>query len=405
MASRLDPYLEEVRKLIEDDQLTQIEVGQKFGVARRTVSDFCKKHGIKSSGSPSKKYDGYYSPEALAALEEEEISQEEILESQNKELKAALRKKQKESVHSARVVAAVEDALNNIEPRRKFKAVEPKGKDGAHHRQMVLLSDFHGGEYVDPDTVNFLNEYSWEIMEERVQEVIDALLSHKKNSPNLTGLDIAFLGDQCSGANHDEITITNEFPLAEQAIKMGMLMGQIVEELLPHYGNINVIGVEGNHPRLTKAPAAKMPHNNGDWIAYTFAKEYLKKYDEIDFKIGKGSIIHEIAGRIVFAWHGDGIRSSMPGVPWGGVVRRVNNIQASHRMPIDHFIFGHFHQANVVQAGRVIGNGSLKGTDEWVQKNFGGGDPPAQWLLTFDETRQRLTDTRLITPTAGIPKL
>ena len=147
MASKLDPHLNEVRELIEKDGLTQIQVGAKFGVARRTVSDFCKKNGIKA---PDK---SYYTKEAIAALETEEVSQEEILDSQNRELKAALRKKQKESVASARIVAAVEDALNNIEPRRKFKAVEPKGKDNAHHRQMVLLSDFHGGEYVYVVTV------------------------------------------------------------------------------------------------------------------------------------------------------------------------------------------------------------------------------------------------------------
>jgi predicted phosphodiesterase len=397
MASKLQPHIEEIRKSIESGE-TQLEVAKKFAVARRTVSDFCTKHGIKG---PEKTY----KYEQISS-DVEEVSSEDILKSENRELRAAFNKKQKESVASARIIGAIEMALDGLTPRPgRFKPPPAKSGGKAHHRQMALLSDFHGGEYVEPEVVNYLNEYSWQIMEDRAQEVIDGLLSHRDRSPELTGLDIAFIGDMCSGANHDEITITNEFPLAEQAVKMGMLMGQIIEELIPHYPNINIIAVEGNHPRLTKAPAAKMPHNNGDWIAATFAKEYLKKYQTVDFKIGRGSILHQIAGRNIFCWHGDGIRSSMPGVPWGGVMRRVNNIQAAHRMHIDHFIYGHFHQANIVQAGRVIGNGSLKGTDEWVQKYFGGGDPPAQWLLTFDEKRERLTDARLITPTAGIPEL
>lgn len=394
MRSKLDQHIDEIKRLVEVEGLSHREIGQRFGVARRTMTDFCTKHQFKSVAAI---------PQAGILQFDGEITQTDILEAQNKELKAALTRRHKETVASERIITAIEESLKGVKHNRKFSAIPPKKNKDAHHRQLVCLSDFHGGEYVEPEVVNFLNEYSWEIMEQRVQEVIDSLMSHRSRSPELTGLDIAFIGDMCSGANHDEITITNEYPLAEQSVKMGALMGQIVEELVPHYPNIRVIAVEGNHPRLTKAPAAKMPHNNGDWIAATFAKEYLKRYETVDFRIGRGSIIHEIAGRTIFCWHGDGIRSSMPGVPWGGVVRRVNNIQASHRMHIDHFIFGHFHQANIVQAGRVVGNGSLKGTDEWVQKNFGGGDPPAQWLLTFDEKKQRLTDARLITPTAGIP--
>ena len=66
----------------------------------------------------------------------------------------------------------------------------------------------------------------------------------------------------------------------------------------------------------------------------------------------------------------------MVGVPWGGVMRRTNSIQASHARHIDHFICGHYHQANVVDGGRILMNGSVKGVDEWVLKKFGGGQAP-----------------------------
>jgi hypothetical protein len=241
-------------------------------------------------------------------------------------------------------------------------------------------------------------------MEDRVSEVIDSLLSHQRRSPDLTGLDIAFLGDMCSGENHLELATSNDLPLAEQGVKMGLLMGQIVERLAPHYADVKVIAVEGNHPRLTKAPQAKNPQNNMDWVAAQFAAQYVAGIGNVSFKVGRGSLIHQIAGLRVFAFHGDGIRSSMPGIPWGGVMRRVNQLQATMPEHIDHWVFGHFHQANLVNAGRVIGNGALKGVDEWCRKNLGAGDPPAQWLLTFDEKRSRMTDARLLTPTAGLPR-
>jgi hypothetical protein len=343
---------------------------------------------------------------AFASEVEDVVSRTDILEEENRELRSALGKQRKESVGAERVIQAIEQALTSVEPpKRRVPRPLPAAPKGAHHRQLVCLSDFHGGEVVDPEVVQGLNEYDWQIMEDRCQEVVTSLLSHKLRSPNLTGIDVAFIGDMCSGSNHLELAVSNEFPLAEQGVKMGALMGQIVEQLVPHYENIRVISVEGNHPRLNKAPAAKNPQDNMDWVAASFAKQYLKAYPTVEMTIGRGSMLHQIAGRNVYVFHGDGIRSSMPGVPWGGVMRRVNQLQATMPKHIDHFLLGHFHQANLVSAGRIIGNGSLKGADEWVLKNFGSGDPPAQWLLTFDEKRSRMTDARLITPTAGLPNV
>ena len=341
---------------------------------------------------------------ALSDSDEEVVSRADILEQENKELRAALNRQRKESVGAERVIQAVELALSSLEPPKRRAAVPVKREQGRpHHRQMVLLSDFHGGEVVDPDVVQGLNEYDWQIMEDRVAEVIQALLSHRDRSPDLTGLDVVFLGDMCSGSNHDELAVTNEYPLAEQGVKVGLLMGQIVEQLAPHYPKLNVVTVEGNHPRLNKAPQAKNPQDNMDWVASQFAKQYVKDLPNVEFTVGRGSVVHKVAGLNVYCWHGDGIRSSMPGVPWGGVMRRVNQLQATLPQHIDHWCFGHFHTANIVGAGRVIGNGALKGADEYCFKTMGVGDPPAQWLLTFDEKRSRLTDARLITPTAGVP--
>lgn len=341
---------------------------------------------------------------ALSDSDEEVVSRADILEQENKELRAALNRQRKESVGAERVIQAVELALSSLEPPKRKRVVPVKREQGRpHHRQMVLLSDFHGGEVVDPDVVQGLNEYDWQIMEDRVAEVIQALLSHRDRSPDLTGLDVVFLGDMCSGSNHDELAVTNEYPLAEQGVKVGLLMGQIVEQLAPHYPKLNVVTVEGNHPRLNKAPQAKNPQDNMDWVAAQFAKQYVKDLPNVEFTVGRGSVVHKVAGLNVYCWHGDGIRSSMPGVPWGGVMRRVNQLQATLPQHIDHWCFGHFHTANIVGAGRVIGNGALKGADEYCFKTMGVGDPPAQWLLTFDEKRSRLTDARLITPTAGVP--
>src|ERR1039458_5802288 len=159
-------------------------------------------------------------------------------------------------------------------------------------------------------------------MEERADELVDGLLSHKENSPALTGLDIALVGDMVSGHQHQELAETNEYPLAVQGVKMGHLLGQTIERLAPHYPDLRVVSVPGTHPRWKQKPAAKNVHDNMDWVAAMIAKEFLKGIPNVSVAVPTGgAILHTIAGRTFYIWHGDGVKSTMPGVPWGGVIQ------------------------------------------------------------------------------------
>lgn len=339
-----------------------------------------------------------------AAVPQGEVNREEVLEAEVRELRAAASKERRGDVHAERVHGAIAGALDRVQPVPYAADYEPpEPTEGAHHSAVLVLSDFHGGECVDQDVLNGLNDYSWAIMEERVAEVLQAVRSHLRYAPALRKLYIAFVGDMCSGENHLELAVTNDFPLAEQGVRMGEVQARIVRALAEVAPEVQVECVEGNHPRLSMKPAAKHPHNNMDWLANILASQLVAELPNVEYNIGRGSSIFEVAGRRIYLWHGDGIRSSMPGVPWGGVMRRVNALEVQHRQRrIDHFILGHFHQANVVQGGRIIMNGSLKGLDEWCLKQFGQGEVPTQLLLFFDERRQRMTDVKYLTPTAGL---
>jgi hypothetical protein len=335
-----------------------------------------------------------------------EVTQEEVLKHENRELRAAARAGRKGDVQKERLTRSIETALLDHKPApRPPIAKRSPGSKEPHHRQLVMLSDWHGGEFVDVDAVNGLNDYSWEIMEERVDEVVAGLLSHKANSPGLTGLDIVDLGDMCSGHQHQELAETNEAPLAVQGVKMGYLFGQTIERLAPHYEDVRVVKVPGNHPRLKQKPAAKRVIDNMDWVAGMISKEYVSSLPNVTVSVpSSGATFWPVAGKTYYVWHGDGIKTSMPGVPWGGVMRRTNEIRrAFANVRIDGFMLGHYHQCNVMRDLGIYMNGALKGTDEWVLKNFGSGSPPCQLILTFDEKRSRLTDSRFLTPTAGVP--
>lgn len=365
-----------------------------YGVAKATMSEFVATHTDHVHAAA----------QAAVAAEDNGPTREELLAAENRDLRAALKKRKTSAVADERLLLAIESAVSRVDavPLPYPQGLRKRSGD-AHHRQVLLLSDFHGGERVDPGVINGLNEYDWEIQEARVEEVLLGVEKHMARSPKLTGLDVGFLGDMCSGANHEEIKETNQYTMAEQGVKMAYLQATILGRLSALVPDLRVFAVEGNHPRFEKKPAAKNPHNNMDWVAAMFTREMVKGLPNLSkFDIGAGSLFWEVAGKRAHVWHGDGIMSNMPGVPWGGVIRKTNALQSTYPFQIDTFWYGHYHQANVVQGGRIIGNGSLKGVDEWCLKKFAGGDKPTQLLLTFDERAERMTDVRYLTPTAGL---
>lgn len=394
--SRLTPHERVIRQQLASGK-TKADIARELGVPASTLKSFVQalEYGTSTASLPVR-----------AAEPTDEVTREELLAAELAELRKHVNRGRKADVAQERIMRAIEEAVSRVMPDESIRLeAAPAPSDDAHHRQVLVLSDFHGGEVVDPDAVNGLNDYSWDIQEQRVDQVLAAVMSHRRTSPELTGLDILFVGDMCSGSNHQELAETNEFPLAEQGVKMGYLLGRIVEALVPHYPDIRCLGIVGNHPRLQSKPAAKRVHDNMDWVAYLVAMEYLRGYESVSFHAPTaGAAFWEVAGQTLYVWHGDGVRSSMPGVPWGGVSRRVNEIRRAHApRRIDGFVLGHFHQANVMLDLGIFMNGSLKGVDEWCLKNFGGGAKPTQLLLTYDERRSRLTDVKLITPDAGLP--
>lgn len=359
--------------------MSQRKVAEKHGVARSTLQDWLKS-------------------EPASAVQDVDLLQAEVTD---------LRKRVKQSynidVQAERVYREVRHAVRAEPVKYQPLDIPLTSQDG--HVQALLLSDTHAGEVVVPEAVNGLNEYNWDVCVERMANIQRSLLSFQANRPYpIEELHLWVLGDMLSGSNHQELAETNEFPAAEQAYRFGMLLGQWIEELVPYYPRIKVRGIVGNHPRVSQKPANKQVFNNFDWMAYKIAEAYLAKYVEqgsLDVNFPRaGFHITEIAGNKVLLMHGDGIRSSMPGVPWGGVTRRVNELKKQYieqGILIRGVALGHFHQCNVVQGG-IFMNGSVKGTDEYSLKNFGAGEKPTQLLLTFDKQKERLTDASFINP-------
>lgn len=365
---------------------------KKLGVPRSTLADHLIRQGIDANSKPQ-------SVEAVKL--DEEISEVEILTQRVKELEAANRKDRKAAVMDERITQAVIDATKGRTTNYKPASYSKSKKD--KHEFVLLWSDTHAGEIVSSEETNGMNAYDWDIMIKRMDKLRKSVISYQQNRPyNIEKLHILALGDMLSGNIHAELEATNEIPLADATVQFGIDNAEFVESFTEYFPEVQFSGIVGNHPRAHKKPWAKQGYDNADWTAYNISKIILRKNDRINFDIPKANQhITEICDRWNFlAFHGDSIRSSMPGVPWGGVMRRVNALQASYSgsgRPIDMFVCGHFHSAAMVQsdAGQIAMNGSVKGVDEYSLKAFGGGRPPQQLLLTVHPDNG-LTDVSML---------
>lgn len=316
----------------------------------------------------------------------EEVSREEILTQELAEARRALTAARSDDVREARVIEALAVHLPSKQPRYVPKPIKVSGKRQPH-TLVLLWSDMHAAEVVSREETNGANEYNWDIMLRRHDELRRGVLSFADRFGPIERLVICALGDGLSGIIHQELAETNEMPLSEATVQLGLDGAEFVESLAAEFPETLFAGVVGNHPRFTVKMRSKGRFDNADWLWMQILKQRLARNENISFEIPKAQK-HPVMvyGRRLLLSHGDGIRSAMVGVPWGGIIRhtdRLRNQYTQMGLPVDHFLFGHYHEANVVKNRRIVINGSCKGVDEYSIDSFGGGEPPTQVLLPF----------------------
>lgn len=375
-----------------DEGRSYRNIAEYLGCDKDTVSKFVKRN---LPDFDAKRCNGG-SPKPKRAPSDP-VDEAELIEAELRELRASARKDRKLDVQAERLLQEIRNITPPATPT--YEAPDVAEGLGHQHVHVLLLSDLHMGEVVDSEAMNGLGEYNYEILQSRMHHIHQALISFQNNRPYPIGeLRVYSLGDMTGGKHHQELAETNEFGLAQQAWLTGMLLGQFYEGLVDAYPSIVVEGVAGNHSRMNEKAQAKQVFDSFDWLANKTAELYLAKYPSIthDYPLSAFKVSN-VAGKTILLGHGDGVRSSMPGVPWGGVLRRFNQLKTTYaRMGhmLDYWAMGHFHQPCVVPG--IFMNGAVKGPDEWVLKTFGTADPWCQLLLTFDQDASKLTDVSYI---------
>lgn len=320
------------------------------------------------------------------------VSRLEMVEQENAELRQRLTSARSEEVAEARVLAALGEGIKAAVPTYSARPRTPNTKTvrtEEPHTLALLWSDSHAGEVVSREQTSGLNEYNWDLMLARFRRLAEGVRSHRDHyGSRARRLHITGLGDGISGVIHEELRETNDTPFAESIVRFGLDSADwIAQEFAGEFEEIVFDGVVGNHPRFSQKPRAKVAYDNGDWIAYQVMRERLRGHANITVNAPKAAqAIIDICGRKVLLVHGDGVRTSMAGVPWGGIIRQQKSLTNLFRLvdiEVDHLFGGHWHNPQIAENFRIVLNGSIKGPDEYSIKAFGGGEPPVQLLAAF----------------------
>lgn len=265
----------------------------------------------------------------------------------------------------------------------------------AHHATaLLLLSDLHLDEVVNPAEINGVNAYDRAIAEARLHNVIEGAIEMCERyvaGVEFDGIVAALLGDVLTGVIHEELARTNAAPVMSSVVHWVPKIAAALVRLADVFGAVHAPCVDGNHDRFyAKIPAKQRAESSIAWVFYNWLAAALADDKRITFSITPApEQVVGIYDTKVLLTHGDGFRSA-GGV--GGIypsmlkfLGRKHQQFADTGQPWDVAIMGHWHQ---YLTGRdFIVNGSLKGYDEYAARNGFGYEPARQALAIVTPER------------------
>jgi len=290
-------------------------------------------------------------------------------------------------------LAVVENFLKTTSLNQEPNWCKPSKRKAKqeHGTVTLLLSDLHLDEVVRPEEMDGRNAFNREIAELRLKRVFEGLIeqtSHYHQGTIYDGCVVLLGGDMVSGAIHEELRETNEYPVPATIKHWTPLLAAGLNLLADAFGKVHVASVVGNHGRFTTKPRYKLrAFDNADWLISALLAERFATDSRFTFDVPEGTDAYvSVYDTRILLTHGDQASGGggIGGI-WPPIMRLKARKQANNTF--DHMCIGHWHQ--FVHSQGITVNGSLKGYDEFASgHNF-----------AFEEPRQAMF---IITPERGI---
>jgi hypothetical protein len=283
--------------------------------------------------------------------------------------------------------------LTSLSGIREKKISRAKARSNKSEATAVLvLSDWHAEERVDPRTCRGLNEFDLSIAEKRITQLVQRasmLIEHERSLTGIRRICVAALGDFITGHIHDDlIEMTQMAPLA--AIRwVGERLNGVVgamSEIAP----VLVATATGNHGRTTHKPriATENEHSYEQHMYLTLQAQ--EKRPHVDWQVGAGYLnLVNLDGFMLRAHHGHALKF---GGGIGGLTipanKAIGNWNQAQKADLD--IFGHWHTFSWLPY-RFVANGSLIGHNAFADRIRAEFQPPSQSLIIVDHNHNRVT--------------
>lgn len=273
---------------------------------------------------------------------------------------------------------------------KPYKIKHVLSKNDSEATAVVLMSDWHVEEEVDPKTVNHLNKYTLEVAEKRITQLFQntlKLVETQQHSVKIDTLVIALLGDIISSNIHDALLEINQLRPIEAIIFAENLVISGIQYLLDNSKlNLVIPCHVGNHPRMTKkVHIATETGNNLETFMYHHIANHFKGNKRVQMIVADGYLSYlKIYDFTICFQHGHAIRYA-GGI--GGLTIPVNKAIAQWEklQKADLYCFGHWHQ--FFDGGNFMCNGSVIGWNTYATFIKAGFEKPKQAFFLVDKKR------------------
>lgn len=292
-------------------------------------------------------------------------------------------------------ISTLFDAIKDSIPVYNAEKVNYRGSPGSGKAQVgvcLLVCDSHYGAIQNPSEIEGFGEFSPEICEKRSMKFVDEVIRWTKlnrQSYTIDNCHVLVAGDLISGDIHDELRVTNAFPVTQQVVGAARLLASQILKLSPNFKKVNVhFIVEDNHARLTKKPQAKEAGiNSFNYLVGKMAEIMVCQASNVSYHLyPQYEAVVDVEGRKYLLLHGHHMPPGLSGISWYGIGRKVQ-MEAIKRMNTD--IGRRFHKVIMAHWHTPISTpiwwigGSVSGCDAYDHQNGRYSEPSqASWLVS-----------------------
>lgn len=306
--------------------------------------------------------------------------------------KHLLKMYQRVQQENAKLNIQLDETLGLVETPPAIPEWVEEKSETSQNIPVLMVSDFHYGENVDPNEVPDGNCYSPNVANARWDRLINRTIqkTRTKGKP-VKGMVVCFLGDDVSGDIHDELKETNNKTPLDACLDVAGQKIKMLEAFKKEYGNIWVISVMGNHGRTNKKPQSKgLSEHNYDSLINAIVERHFKSDKKVRFYTPKsGEAYFELYGYNFLATHGDriGSRGGQGFIGCSATIARgqhkTRQAYAQIGKPIDWLLIGHFHTPMLLE--HTIANGTTVGYSQYARDLRLEPSYPSQTLFFVDD--------------------